>query len=239
MKFDLPTLVQRIGTVPHFKNLSIKDLTIIVTSGQVKHYKAQETLLFEGEPCAGLFVLFRGEINLSHIGPNGKCNIISVISPIIMFNEVAVLDGGPNMLTATAVMDCITWHVSYERFHALMERYPQIGLSLLKVLATRTRSLVGYVEDISFRSVMGRTAKMLLELSENGTKPISRHEHTNLDLAAKAATVPEAVCRSFRILRQHAVISSSRAWIKVIEPEALAQFAEVEQTPCPDAPVLQ
>lgn len=225
MHLDVPSLIHKMGSVSHFRNLSIADLKTIVMSGQILRFRLGDTICSEDQPCSGLFVLFAGEVNLCRMGSNGQSSILSVIQPVIMFNEVSVLDGGPNIYTSIAAADCITWQLSHERFQYLTERYPQLGLSLLKVLAKRTRSLVSYCVDLSFRSVMGRTAKVLLDISEDGRKPINRRDYSNQFLAAKTATVPEAVCRSLRVLRQQSVISTSRSSIKILSPEQLAMYA--------------
>lgn len=226
MKFDVPHLVHHIAKVKHFKRMSLLDLTSIVSAGQILHYKKGETIFREDEECSGLFVLFSGEIYLCRCSPQGQMTILSAIQPIIMFNEVAVIDCGPNPYTAIATSDCTAWRVSNERFQRLMNAYPQLGLSLLKVLAKRTRNLIAHCEDLTFRSVMGRTAKLLIALSEDGTKPIDRHEQNNLVLAAKVATAPEAVCRSLRLLRQEKVIVCSRSWIKVNSLDQLTKYSQ-------------
>jgi CRP-like cAMP-binding protein len=102
-------------------------------------------------------------------------------------------------------------------------------LGLLRILAQRNRLLLSYCEGLSFRSVLGRIAKILLDLSENGAKPINRRQHTNQVLAARAASSPEPVCRSIQSLRHTGVIACSRAWIKVNQPDRLADMAQIDQ----------
>lgn len=225
--FDLSTLICRIGSVQHFKNLTIQDLKTIVTSGQLLNYPAESTILSEEQSCSGLFVLLKGKVHLCKSGPRGQDSIIGVIKPVIMFNEVAVIDKGENPVTAIAANDSITWQISCERFHFLMEKYPPLGISLLRVLASRNRQLISQCEDIAFRTVLGRTAKILLELSHNGQKAISRREHTNQELAAKAATVAEPISRSINTLKQLGAIECTRDKINICSAEQLAELAEV------------
>lgn len=227
--FTIDSLISRIGKVSHFRRLSPAALREIVTSGQVLRYPKGSIIFGEGEPCAGLFVLFLGEVHLCKFSSQGQETILGIIEPVIMFNEVSILDGDPNPVTAVAGQDCITWRIDQERFHMLMERYPPLGLSLLRVLARRNRLLLSHCEDLSFRSVMGRTAKVLLDISEFGTKPINRREHSNQVLAARVATAPEPVCRSIQSLRQHGVIACSRTWIRVNQPDRLAEMAQIER----------
>lgn len=229
--FDQDTLTNRLNRVPHFRNLDTMSLRDIVAAGQVRRIPQGEVIFCEGERCSGLFVLFRGQVHLCKTSPDGQETIVAVVNPTIMFNEVAVLDGGTNPLTAIANRACIVWQVTHERFQVLMQRYPSVGLGLLPVLASRNRLLLERCEDLSFRTVKGRTAKLLLDLSENGVKPIDRREHSNQVLAARAATVAEPISRTIRYLRQSGAIACTRAWINVQDPGRLAELAEIGDKP--------
>lgn len=220
-------LIDSIKTVKHFHNLSLNDLRLIVTAGVVHRFRAGATIFTEGEPCSGMFVLMRGMVHLCKIGPQGQINIMAVVEPIIMFNEITVLDGGPNPVTAIAVKDCFIWQIGYESFQALLEKIPQVGLSLLRVLARRNRQMISQYEDLSFRSVVGRTAKLLLDLSDYGRRPIDRHACSINEMASRIATVPEAISRSLNLIKQRGVIRASRTEIVVLSAEELASLAQV------------
>ena len=211
-----------------FKQLPPKALLDIVTSGRVRRFPAGATIFLEGEPCAGMHVLFSGCVHMCKPGSGGQEQIVGVIEPVIMFNEVAVLDGGPNPVTAVAARDCVTWSVSYDAFHALVNRYPVLGLSLLRVLAARNRALILRCEDLSYRSVPARLAKLLLSLSLDGTVPIPRREHSIHQLSALIGTVPELVSRSLASLRAAGMVTLSRKEIIVCDREALARAAHIE-----------
>jgi len=172
-------------------------------------------------------VLFEGSVHLCKLTPGGQESILGVIDPVIMFNEVAALDGGPNPTTAAAVQDCVLWNVQYESFQALMRRLPVVGFGLLRVLASRNRLLISRYEDLTCRTVIARAAKILLELSENGQKPVNRREHPNRILAARTATVPEPFSRAIRILQDEKVITCTRTSIIVDNADRLACLAHV------------
>ena len=155
---DYQNLSDRLGNVSHFKKLPEADLKAIVSAGQVVRYPAGSTIFAEGEPSAGLYVLFEGQVNLSKLGLQGQECIMAVIRPVIMFNEVAVLDGGPNPVTAIAVQDSVLWRVPHDRFGLLMQRYPEVGTGLLRVLAARNRLLIAHYEDLLCRPIRARTA---------------------------------------------------------------------------------
>ena len=110
-----------------------------------------------------------------------------------------------------------------------MKQYPILGTSLLRVLAKRSRELMANYEDVFSRPVQARTAKVLLDLSKNGKKSICRQKHQNPELAALAATVPEAVSRHLGIFKETGTIDCSRARIIIKQPKHLAQVAMVEE----------
>jgi CRP/FNR family transcriptional regulator len=177
-----------------------------------------------------MFVLFRGKVHLCKLSHTGQIQIISVIEPVIMFNEVTAIDGGPNPFTAIAAKDSLTWNISHVAFEDLVRRYPDpdIGLGMLRVLAGRTRMLIDRCEDLSFRPVVARTAKLLLELSNHGDRVINRREHPIKDMAAGIATVPEAISRSLRSFREDQLIECTRTRITILNPASLAEIAWME-----------
>jgi CRP/FNR family transcriptional regulator len=224
---QLERLARSLGSVRHFQNLPAPDLEAIVSAGRVRRVPEGTAIFHEGGATAGLYVLLAGRVHLYKTGPQGQQVILAVVRPVIMFNEVAALDGGPNPVTAVTVEDSTVWHVSAEALHDLLLRYPQISRGMASMLATRNRFLVAQVEDLSFRTVLARTAKLLLDISDFGRVPIDRHTHPNVELAARIATVPEAFSRSLNVFRKNGCIETTRDAIAVAEPEMLAEAAEI------------
>jgi CRP/FNR family transcriptional regulator len=227
MKGSLDELSAMLGRVRHFSGIPPADIRSIVSSGQVRKFSAGEFIFLQDAPCAGMFVLLQGQVHLCKLGPQGQQHILSVVEPVIMFNEVAVLDGGPNPATALAHQDCVLWQASYDSFQELLKRYPVIGLGLLRVLATRNRQLVAQFEDLSFRPVPARVALLLLDLSRNGRIEIPRSPHPIHQLAARVGTAPEVVSRALARFKQQGLIDLTRHSIKVNDPAALASLAQL------------
>jgi CRP/FNR family transcriptional regulator len=220
-------LIDKLRTVRHFQKLTTKDLFTIVTSGSVHRHAAGMAIYDEATPGAGMFVLIQGKVHLCKYGPQGQATIMSVIEPVIMFNEITVLDGGPNPATAVAVKDCLVWQILPESFQALLQQIPQVGLSLLRVLATRNRQLISHYEDLSFRSVIARTAKLILDLSGYGRHPILRRDCGIEEMARRIASVPEAISRSLNIIKGRGLIQVDRREIRVLEVEKLTDLAQI------------
>ena len=148
-----------------------------------------------------------------------------------MFNELTAIDGGPNPATAIAVKDCITWNIAYDAFNLLVKRYPDpaIGLAMMRVLADRTRDLITICGDLSFRSVLSRCAKLILDLSEQGKKKIDRGDFPLADLAARVSTAPESISRSLSWLDNRGLIACDRHQITVLAADELLDIV-IEET---------
>ncbi len=230
MKLDptLKILAERLGRVKHFSRFSETDRFEIIQAGALQKFPAGSTIYREGEPSSGMFVLLSGHVHLYKLGPQGQQSMVASIDPVIMFNEVSVIDGGPNLTTALAMEACETWRLDHSGYEKLVQHYPIVGLGLLRVLALRTRMLMSHYEDLSFRSVLARTAKLLLDLSDYGKKAIDRREYTNHEMAARISTVPEALSRSLQVFKKSGDIVCTRTSISVRCPEPLARLAQID-----------
>jgi len=228
MPDELTSLAEQLRRVNHFKNLPLADLIQIVAAGQVRHFACGATLFTEGDPCSGMHVLLKGRVDLCKTGPEGQVYILNTIQPVIMFNEVAVLDGGSNPVSAVAIEDTLIWRVQCDRFQTLLERYSQIARGLLSVLAHRNRVMLAHYSDLSFRSVTARVAKRILALSQDGAVPVRRAEHSVVKLAAQVVTTPEAVSRALKMLGEQKALAVSRQTLVVLDVTRLQELAQID-----------
>lgn len=226
--YSVSDLAQRLGGVEHFRRIQPAELEKIIQLGQIRSYNAGEVIFQEASPAEGLFVLLTGQIQLCKLSRQGQNAILAIYDPVRMFNEVAALDRGTNPVTAIAAEDSIVWRLNADQLEYLVLRYPQVGLGLLRVLAARNRYLISRFEDVSFRSVMARAAKLLLELSAHGAKPIDRRKHPVHQMAAQIATVPEAFSRALKVLRSNEDIQCTGRVIQVVNPDHLLEIAEID-----------
>jgi CRP-like cAMP-binding protein len=144
-----------------------------------------------------------------------------------MFNEVSALDGAPNPSTVISLENSVTWNIPSADLEKLVIQYPLIGLGIARVLAQRNRRLVRQFQDLSFRTVLARSARILIDLSQNGHVNIDRRRHPNHQLAAQIATVPEAFSRSLRVFRTNGDIFTTDQFIEVLRPAKLLEIAHV------------
>lgn len=225
---EIDQFAARLKQVEYFRSLSAAELVDIVSSGTIKRSIEGETLFHENDPCAGMFVLVQGQVVLVKNGPDGQETILNTINPVTMFNEVPVLDGGPNPATARTTRNALLWRISCDKFRLLLKKYPQVSLGMLTILARRNRMMIGHYDDLSFRSIKARVAKHLVELSENGSIIIQRSQHPIKTIAARVVAAPEAVSRTLKSFRTDGSIACDRTQIKVVDLVKLQQMARID-----------
>jgi CRP-like cAMP-binding protein len=221
---DIPDLISRMSSISFFAKLSFSEQKKIIQAGSIKKYSPGEIILEEGMPCPGLFVLIKGEVYLKKIGPEGHYHTINVLTPVSMFNEVPVLDDGKNPVSAFSGKDSIIWRIDKGKFLTIIKTNSSLAIGFLSMMARRNRSMLSQYEDISFLKVHNRLAKLLYELSNEGTRIIIREKHTILELAERIGTVPEVLCRAIKTLREQGLIETSRSEIKVNKVNNLPGF---------------
>lgn len=225
---EIHFMAERLQKVKQFNDIPLEGVKQIVASGTIREYLKGEIIFHEGDPCAGMYVLMHGQVNLGKLSPEGKEGILNTLEPVIMFNEVAALDGGPNPVTASAHTNIRIWHLGYPQFQQMLMKYPQIGISLLGVLARRNRLLLTHYGDLSFRSVEARLAKHLIALSDQGKHVVERRENPIHLIAARIITTPEAVSRTLKVLKSAGVIRVDRSEIEILDAKRLQEMAKID-----------
>jgi CRP/FNR family transcriptional regulator len=157
----------------------------------------------------------------------GREHILHLLHRGDTFNDVAVMDGGPNPATAVAHSQCKIWRIRREDLHRIACEHPELAWALMESIARRTRYLIGIVEDLSMRSVRGRLAHLLLmQAGESDGDEVPRLL-TQEQMASRLGTVREVVGRALRDLAADGIIEFDRHRIVILEPDRLAEEAGV------------
>jgi CRP-like cAMP-binding protein len=209
----------------YFSDLGPAELESIKKLVFEKTADRAEMVLFEGEPATNLYFVASGAVKVFKTSVEGKEQILSIVRPGESFNDVAIFDGGPNAASARAMGPILLYWIKRNDMEAILRDYPQIALNVIRVLARRVRDLVSLVEDLSFRHVIGRVAKILFEHmgGEMGRGP----RLTQQEMAAMAGTAREVVGRSLKALEEEGVIKLDRHRIIITDKEALQKIMEV------------
>jgi CRP-like cAMP-binding protein len=211
-------------SIPYFSDLGLAELESIRKLVFEKTADRAEMLLLEGEPAANLYFVASGVVKVFKTSAEGKEQILSIVRPGESFNDVPIFDGGPNPTSAQAMGPVLLYEIKRNDMEAILRDHPKIALNVIRVLARRVRYLISLVEDLSFKHVIGRVAKILFEHAggEMGRGP----RLTQQEMAAMAGTAREVVGRSLKALEEEGAIKLDRHRIIIMDKEALQKIME-------------
>jgi CRP-like cAMP-binding protein len=217
--------VEFLKTLPYFAGLNETVLESIRKYVFEKKAERGETLSFEGESSDVLYFVFSGVVKVFKTSADGKEQIFRIIRPGESFNDVPVLSGGVNLVSAEALGPAVLHSIKKKDLETVMRENPQVALNVIQVLSRRVEELVALVEDFSFRHVTSRVAKMLLEYADHKVGEGPRL--TQQEMAALIGTAREMVGRSLKNLESEGTIKMERNRIIITDPRALKELAGV------------
>lgn len=212
-------------SIPYYAGLNTTELDAIRKSIFETTAQKGEIILLEGELSDKLHFVVSGAVKVFKTSPEGKEQILNIVRPGEPINEVPVFDGGPNPASAQAMTPVVLYGIRRADLETAFREHPQIARNVLKVLANRLRHLVALIEDLSFKPVVSRVAKILLEETADESAP--RPRLTQQEMAAMAGTAREMVGRSLKALAESQAIRLDRHRIVITNKQALRQMAGI------------
>ncbi len=200
-----------LAKVAIFSGLTDSELQFLAERAVPRQYAPGEMVFAEGQPCAGLYVVARGNIRIFKSSAGGREQVLSIDGPGSSVAEVPVFDGGNYPASGAAVDHATLLFVGKQDFQALCRTHPEVALKVLRVVGARLRRLVGIIEELSFTTVRHRLASFLLRLAQHeGTPSPGGVEFalpgSNQELAAQLGTVRELVSRNLSRLQAEGLL---------------------------------
>jgi len=211
-------------SVPYFSGLSSDELNSIRKFVFEKAVERGEVILLEGEPAEALYFIVSGAVKVFKTSAEGKEQILHIVHPGESFNDVPIFDGGPNPAGVQSMGPVVLYGIRKSDLAVILRDYPQVVLNVIKVMAGQVRQLLSLIEDLSFRHVISRVAKILLKHAGDGTG--TRPRLTQQEMASMAGTVREVVGRSLKALEETGAIRLDRHRIVITDIKALKEMVE-------------
>ena len=217
--------IEFLKSVTYFSGLSPAEVESLGRFVFEKTAEKKEMLLFEGEPAEELYFVVSGVVKVFKTSADGKEQILQLIRPGESFNDAPVFSGGRNLVSAEAMSPVVLYGIKTRNLKVILQEHPQIAQNVIQALSERVRHLVSLVEDLSFRHVTGRVAKILLEHAGDGAGQSQRL--TQQEMAAMAGTAREMVGRSLKALEDGGTIRLDRHRIVITDKKALSEMAGI------------
>jgi len=216
-------LLENLKSIDHFSGLDRAELEAI--KGLMFEVKAGrgEFIQREAEPADALYFVVSGVVKVFKTSAEGKEQILLIVRPGESFNDVPVFGGGVNPCSAQSMGEVVLYGIRTRDMEAMLKTHPKLAMNVIRVLSQKLRHMVSLVEDLSFKHVTARVAKILLEYAGDGTGP--KPKLTQQEMAAIAGTAREMIGRSLKDLEEEGMIKMDRHRIVITDKEALQRLA--------------
>ncbi len=220
------------GHVPCFWGVSPSVSQRLDISAHTLTFQAGSTIFNEGDTCAGFHVVVEGLVRIYRISPEGRLHTLSLLMPIASFNEVSAVDGHSNPYTATAVTQVRLLRIRHEHLMELLATERELLQAYVQALAHVNREYIERLEDMTFRTIPSRLAKLFLHETAYGGQiaPVPT-KLTQEDIASILGTTREVVGRALRGLFNMGLLKKKGREIYVANREGLEYLAETNEMP--------
>jgi CRP-like cAMP-binding protein len=215
-----------LSQIPLFAGLSEAEIQALAQRAAERRFAADEVLFWEGEPCAGIFLIVAGSVKIFKTSASGREMMLALERAPSTVAEVPLFDGGPYPASVRAVEPVTTLFITKAEFQQVCRQYPGVALKVLEVVGQRLRHLVGVVEAITFGSVTQRLARMLLNASREAGASSFALPLTHQEMASRLGTVREVVSRNLGRFRAAGLIRIEERNMEIRDRAGLEREAE-------------
>jgi CRP-like cAMP-binding protein len=215
---------------PLFAGLKEEDLKRIRAIASLRQIGKKEILFSDGEAAKGFYVILSGKVKLYKVSPEGKEQILHVVSAPDAFAEAALFLEGTYPAFGEALTDCQLLFFPKRDFLQLIEKNPQLSINMIVTLSHYLKRFAGLIEELSLKEVSSRIAKYLVDLSLKLSKEGKSSKEVELDLsktqlALKLGTISETLSRTLAKMKTKGIIEVKKNRIIILNREALEELA--------------
>jgi CRP/FNR family cyclic AMP-dependent transcriptional regulator len=221
------TVTETLRAVPLFAHLGDDELRQVAAAVRERSYPKQSIILFEDDPGDALYLVVAGQVKVVLIGEDGREVILSVLGPGDFFGEMSLIDDQPRSAHVIAMEDARLLVLRREDFQRALEETPRIALGLLRALSGRLRRADDKIGALVLLDVLGRVARVLLELAGEGSDGLITRRLTHHTIAQMIGSTRETVSRTMRELAERGLITVSREGIRIADRTALRAVAQL------------
>jgi CRP-like cAMP-binding protein len=221
------SVAQTLRGVPLFAHLGEEELSRVTGAVRERTYPKNSVIVFEDDPGDALYIVAGGQVKVVLIGEDGREVILAVLAQGDFFGEMSLIDDEPRSAHVIAMEDAQLLVLRREDFQRSMEEYPRIALGLLRALSRRLRRADDKIGALVLLDVLGRVARILLELADESGGDLITKRVTHHTLAQMIGSSRETVSRTIRELADRGLVEVGRKGIRIADRTALRAAAKL------------
>ena len=212
--------------VPLFIRSSVATQEALDREMHVRAYARSQSIFLEGHRPTGLSIVVSGLVRVYRMMEDGRVHVHHYLRPYATLNMIAALDGRPNPVSAEAVTESQVAWLSRSTLIDLMTRDTDLMQACIRLLTLQNRELVARLDDLGFRTVPSRLARLLLHRGgfENEVN-IPLDTLSQDEIAAVLGTSREVLGRALRQLYDLGLVRRDGRRYVIVDRAGLEKLA--------------
>ena len=218
-----------------FAGLSEADMTAIGHATTMTHCVRGQQILSPDDAPDRIHIIKAGRVRVYRMSPDGKQLTLDIFEKGTILGDMSLL--GQDRISeayAEAIDDGVICTITPDELRRLIERYPVIGVNVIRHLSRRLQAAEREVEAMAYQRVDQRLARRLLDLGQRfgvlgaaGTRIETRL--TQQELAEMVGTTRETLAHTLADFRRRGLLDTAHHQVIIRDAERLAEIAEGDE----------
>ena len=217
---------------PLFRSITKDELTRLLPClhAKTKNYEADECLISQGNTVSYIYIILSGQIEITKSSFSGQKNIVSVLSPSMIFGEGLVCTKQRvSPITATSTQKTEVFCIPYQNVIGSCEHncgfHHQLIFNMMLLLGEKNYQLNTKMDLLLLKGLREKIATYLLRQAEkydttSFTIPLNRNQ-----LAEYLNVSRPSMCRELGKMKDEGLIDYYQNSFKLINIDRLKQFS--------------
>jgi CRP-like cAMP-binding protein len=218
-----------------FAGLSEADMMAIGHATTMTHCVRGQRVLSPDDPPDRIHIIKAGRVRVYRATPDGKQLTLDIFEKGTILGDMGLL-GQDRIAEAygEAVEDGVICTITPDELRRLIERYPVIGVNVIRHLSRRLQAAEREIEAMAYQRVDQRLARRLLDLGRRfgvrdggGTRIEARL--TQQELAEMVGTTRETLAHTLADFRRRGLLETEHHQVVIRDAERLAEIADGDE----------
>lgn len=232
------SLAEKLGLLSEvalFAGLSDADIEAIGHATTMTHCVRGQQILSPDDPPDRIHIVKKGRVRVFRITPDGKQLTLDIYEKGTILGDMSLL--GQERLPeayAEAIDAGVICTITPDELRRLIERYPTIGVNVIRHLSRRLQSAERELEAMAYQRVDQRLARRLTDLAQRfgvqtprGT--LIQANLTQQELAEMIGTTRETLAHTLGDFRRRGLLDTAHHQVLIRDAELLAEIAEGDE----------
>jgi len=221
-----------LSEVALFAGLSEADMQAIGHATTMTHCVRGQQILAPDDPPDRIHIIKKGRVRVYRMSPDGKQLTLDIHEKGTILGDMGLL--GQDRLPeayAEAIDDGVICTISPDELRRLIERYPIVGVNVIRHLSRRLQSAERELEAMAYQRVDQRLARKLVDLgqrfgvvTERGT--LIQARLTQQELAEMVGTTRETLAHTLGDFKRRGLLDSTNHQVTILDAERLLDVAD-------------